>query len=156
MFSFLDIILLSVALACVWGGIHKGFIRTLGGVLGLIGGGIAGYAGLSWFSSNIISLENRPIWSISIFLFVMLASSQLIGFIFELADKAWKILSIIPFLTSINKLLGAVLGLVEAIVILAAFSYLAQTFIQNEGLRTAIEQSIVLGWLAWTQALVSG
>jgi len=46
--------------------------------------------------------------------------AQIIGWVFTLADRAWKLLSIIPFLSGINKLLGGIVGLIEATAIIGA------------------------------------
>lgn len=144
MFTFTDIILSAIALICIGSGFHYGFIRALGSLIGLIIGSLLGYFGLIWFSDNIANLDGHTIWNVSIFFIIMIICSQLVGLLFELADKIWKIFSIIPFLSSINKLLGGILGIAEAIILLSAISFFSQNFIANETVLSNINNSFMM------------
>lgn len=155
MFTLADIFLLAIGLFFILAGLHRGFIKSLGNLIGMVVGIVAGAFGIAWFSENAVDLSDRPVWTIIIFIIVMLISSQLIGLAFDLIDKVFKILSIIPFLKSINKLLGGILGLLEAIIILTAVSYFIQNYISDEGIISAVNSSFVMSWLNWAHWTIS-
>jgi len=150
MFTLADIFLIAIVLFFILVGLHQGFIRSLGSLVGMIGGIAAGSFGLAWFSQNVSDLSESPVWTITIFI-----CSQLIGLAFELLDRIFKILSIIPFLKSINKLLGGILGLIEAVIILSSVLYFVQNYISDQGIIDAVNTSFVMGWLGWAQLVIS-
>ncbi|PIX61870.1 hypothetical protein CO057_02510 [Candidatus Uhrbacteria bacterium CG_4_9_14_0_2_um_filter_41_50] len=155
MFTLADIFLIAIVLFFILVGLHQGFIRSLGSLVGMIGGIAAGSFGLAWFSQNVSDLSESPVWTITIFIIIMLICSQLIGLAFELLDRIFKILSIIPFLKSINKLLGGILGLIEAVIILSSVLYFVQNYISDQGIIDAVNTSFVMGWLGWAQLVIS-
>jgi uncharacterized membrane protein required for colicin V production len=139
--------LLIIAGTFIISGFYYGFIRTVGSLIGLIGGIISGVLVLRWIDS-IWSISDHPIWQIILFLLISGVISQLIGWIFELIDRAYKLLSIIPFLTGINKLLGGIVGVIEAFIIISGIIYYAQTYLGEGILKTAILDSQITTWLA--------
>ena len=152
-FSIADILLFALGAGFILTGLYQGFIRTLGSLVGLVGGMALGAYGIIWLS-QFVDLTDHPVWKVLIFILIVIISGQLIGWVFELADRAWKILSIIPFLTSINKLLGGLLGLVEALLILAAIGYYTRTYAPEGSVSEAILTSTVIGWVDWVSGFI--
>ena len=96
-------------------GLIHGFIRTLGSLVALVVGlwitytyylMVFDWAKNLFFGHNITG---------KIFTFFILFTiiNRLIGFIFAILDRSFDLLSIIPFLKTINRLAGGVLGLIE-------------------------------------------
>jgi hypothetical protein len=80
----------------------------------------------------------------------------LIGFVFKLADGVFKIISILPFLKSINALLGGILGLVEGVVILGGIIYLIVTFKLDPTLMSWVSTSAIAPWIQRTFQVLLG
>ncbi len=153
-FTIADLVLLAIAAFFILSGLYQGFIRTAGSLVGLIGGVIIASIGIDWLS-GIINLADHPGWTITIFLIILVICAQIIGWVFYLADRAWKIISIIPFLSSINKLLGGILGLIEAVAVIAAIGYAATTYLSEGGVQTAILESQVMDWLSIAVGIIT-
>ena len=82
--------------------------------------------------------------------------TRLVGFAFKLADGAFRILSILPFLKSINSLLGSVLGLVEGFILMGGVIYLILTFSLEPNLVHWLTISSVAPWIEHAFQLLLG
>ncbi len=67
------------------------------------------------------------------------------GWLVGLIDEAYRILSVVPFLKPINKVLGGVAGFVEAIVAIGAFSIFVKMYAFDGSVFEFIEVSKILG-----------
>jgi|GEM_PF-3146023 len=142
----IDIALLAVLVYFMLSGLYHGFIQTAGALIGLIAGLFIGAYGVLWLDESFQVLT-RPLMAISIFLLIAMIVSRLVGWIAHVLDGIWKVLSIIPFLAGINKLLGGIVGAFEGVLILAAVSYFAAAHLPEGDVRGALEASEVLPWL---------
>lgn len=101
-------------------GLWFGIIHTLGALIGTIAGAyVAGhyFAGIAWLVHDKIG-GSLPILKVVSFILIFTLVNRLIGFGFYLVEKLFNVISIIPFLKTINRLAGAVLGLVEGVLVL--------------------------------------
>lgn len=146
--SLIDLLFLFIAGSFIFAGLYHGFIRTLGSLVGLIGGMFIAIYALEWIGNIWPATTNSTVQFI-LFVVVLIAASQLIGFIFELIDKTYKILTIIPFLDGFNKLFGGMLGALEAFVVLSGILYYAENQLSDNGIKEAILSSQVSEWLSW-------
>ena len=128
--TILDLILLLVLLCFVLTGLRLGLIHTLGALLGIIVGTlVAGHyydsaAGeLSFIFGSHLNLAR-----ILCFAFIFIITNRLFGLLFILINKIFKIISIIPFLKTINRLAGAILGFIEGTFVLGLILYVAQKY----------------------------
>lgn len=112
----LDYILLAVILILGLFGFRKGFLESLGSIIGIIVATIiasrfypyvAGWFGDSNFS-NIIA-----------FILIFSLTVKIVGLLFWVLGKIFKLVTVLPFISQFDKLLGLVLGLVEGILVLA-------------------------------------
>src|SRR6056297_3190339 len=110
--TIFDFILLFIWAGFLFYGFFFGFIRTLGSLLGIIiGAWLASLFYLDLFyliQPVFFGLDN--IGKIISFLIVFGLITKLISFLVLIIDQTFNILSIIPFLKTINRLLGVVLG----------------------------------------------
>ena len=153
-FSLAALALLTIAGFFILSGMYHGFIRTAGSLVGLVGGAVVA----SWIINRLsetLALGEHPVWTIVFFIIILALCAQLIGWIFVLVDRAYKLLSIIPFLSSINKLLGGLIGLIEAVVIIAAIGYAAQTYLSEGAFQAAILGSQVMSWLSVATGVIT-
>ena len=147
-FTLADIVLIAIAALFILAGLYHGFIRTLGSLVGLVGGIFLAIFGIQWLNT-IWPISDYQIVQIIAFVLILAIASQLIGWIFELLDRAYKLLTIIPFISGINKLLGGILGVLEAFVILSGVIYYTTNQLSDGWLKDAILNSQVVDWLGW-------
>ncbi|PIR12862.1 hypothetical protein COV49_04075 [Candidatus Falkowbacteria bacterium CG11_big_fil_rev_8_21_14_0_20_39_10] len=125
-----DIILIIILAGFVFYGLFFGLIRTLGTLTGTVAGAwIAIKYHLlvfSWFQGLFFGFDN--LGRVIIFILLFTLTHRLVLIIFAILDKTFNIISIIPFLKSINRLLGAIFGFilgsfVVGLIIYGALSY---------------------------------
>jgi len=132
-----DIILLIILSGFVFYGLFFGLIRTLGSLIGWLAGlwlTFVFYLTVFDWVKNLFfghELAGKVITFIVLFTLI----NRLIGFIFVLLDRTFDLISIIPFLKTINRLAGAALGFIEGGLVLG----LALLF---------ISETAFSGWLA--------
>ncbi len=123
--NVLDFILLSLILAGAILGLRRGFILSAGKIVAmLIGIVVAGkyflLAGQMFGATNMANFFA--------FLVIYFIVSKLIGIFFWLLGKILQIVMLLPFLHTINKFMGFVLGLVESIMILSVLTFFYSRF----------------------------
>jgi membrane protein required for colicin V production len=140
-----DVVLLIILAGFVFYGLFFGLIRTLGTFLGvLVGAFIASHFYLqvfSWVEPFAFGLNN--LGKVVVFLILFSLVSRLTGFVFDLVDRVFDIISIIPFLKTINRLAGAVLGFLTGGLVLGLILYVAA--------RYAIIGNFIGDWLVNSQ-----
>lgn len=125
--SFVDIILLIILGGFVLFGFWFGVIHTLGALLGTVAGAyIAGHN----FSSVASFIQGHiggslPVWKVVAFLIIFTVIDRLVGFVFYIIEKIFHIFTVIPFLKTINRLAGAILGLVEGVLVIGLTLHIA-------------------------------
>lgn len=151
-----NIVLAVLVLGFIGAGMKDGFIETLGRIVGAVVGFIAARAWslpVASFLGALVPLD----WSRLIaFIFIFLVITRLIGYAFQLLDGAFRILSVLPFLKSINSLLGAVLGLVEGLILVGGVIYLVTTFKLVPWLSALFASSVVAAWILKTFNILLG
>lgn len=113
MISIIDLILIIILFGFVFYGFFFGLVRTIGSLAGIA----IGFWAASHFYLKVFSWINELFFGydstgkVIIFLLLFIVVNRLIVLLFSLLNRAFDIISIIPFLKSINRLLGAALGL---------------------------------------------
>jgi uncharacterized membrane protein required for colicin V production len=118
--SIFDIILLVILAGFIFYGLFFGLIRTLGSLVGVAVGlwlTFVFYLSVFDWLKNLF-LGHETLGKIITFIVLFTLINRLIGFIFAILDRTFDLLSIIPFLKTINRLAGAILGFVEGGLIL--------------------------------------
>lgn len=130
MFSLFDVILIVLLSGFVFFGLFFGLIHTFGALVGVVAGAwTAGHYFLSlasWFS-NLTGIAHNSVKVIA-FIFIFILINRLIGLIFYFINKIFHLISIIPFLKTINKLAGAILGLLEGCLVLGLSLYILSKY----------------------------
>jgi len=146
--TLFDIILLVILGGFVLFGLWFGLIHTLGALLGtLVGAWIAGHYYLSFadWLGKIFGYSNT-VKMIS-FIVIFIIANRLIGLIFYIIDKIFKFVAIIPFLKTINRLGGAILGFIEGILVIGVSLYIASRYPLGEWFIRSLADSTVAHWL---------
>lgn len=126
----IDFVFLLIIFGFVLSGFWFGLIHTLGAVVGTIVGIYFSsrlYDDVAvWAQANFSGSLN--IWKVVVFIILFAVVSRLIGYLFYLVERIFHLLSIIPFLKTINRLAGALLGLFEGSIVLGALIFIMQKF----------------------------
>lgn len=135
MFIF-DIILLAILAAFVLYGFFFGFIRVIGMLVGVVAGTWVAAHYYTYLFSLISSWwpGSPQVGKITIFIICFSLITHGIGWLFTFFDQAFKVAAIIPFLKTINRLLGAVAGLVEGVLLFGLIFYISSRYIPAEQL----------------------
>jgi len=147
--TIFDLVLLLVLFTFISFSFWLGLIQTFGGLVGLfLGIFISGrfYEGFAnWLEPYVLDQENvaRVIAFIVIFVIV----NRLVGLIFHILNKVFNIISLIPFLKSINRIGGAILGFIEGILVCGAILLVLSKFPINDWIINIISGSKVAMWL---------
>ncbi|NCO79673.1 hypothetical protein CO116_02005 [Candidatus Falkowbacteria bacterium CG_4_9_14_3_um_filter_38_19] len=120
-----DIALIIVLAGFVFYGLFFGLIRTFGSLVGVVVGlwlTFIFYLTVFGWAKNLF-FGHELIGKIIIFLVLFTLINRLIGLIFAIIDRTFDLLSVIPFLKTINRLAGAVLGFVMGGLVLGLILY---------------------------------
>jgi len=147
--TILDIILLITLSGFVFYGLFFGLIRTLGSIIGILTGAfLASHLYLpvsAWAESLFFGFDN--LGKIVVFFLLFTLTNRLISFGFYLLNKAFDLISIIPFLKTINRITGAILGFVQGGLVLGLLIYVAIRYIQIDWFMNIISASKVAPFL---------
>lgn len=128
--SIFDIVLIIFLIVCALRGLSSGLIKSVGAFLGIIGGTfIASHFYLVFYpliQKFFGGYDN--IGKIVCFIGVFIISSWLIHILFMLIDKTYNLLAIIPFMKSLNRLAGGILGLLVGSIILGLLIYVTAKY----------------------------
>ncbi len=127
----LDIILLLILAGFVFYGLFYGLIRTVGSLLGVVVGAYLAsrfyLVVFDWFQYLFFGHENAGKIITFIILFALI--NRLVGFVFAIIDRTFDLISIIPFLKTINRLAGAALGFILGGLVIGLLLYVASRYI---------------------------
>ena len=134
-----DVILVAFLLWFTVLGYQRGLVQTIGQLLGAAGGF---WIAKTWAEplTNTVHLFvplDRGLIQIVVFILIFLLADRIVSFIFWIADKLFKIVTVLPFLSTVHAILGAVVGLFEGIFLIGSLSYVIFTLRFNPV------------WLAW-------
>ena len=153
MFGFIDIVLLAIVFLFTLAGLYYGFIKSLGNFVGLIAGIWIGSFVVTWLSTSLGWIA-RPAWMITVFFILMMLVSYVVGWIFGFFDGMYKIISIIPFLKSINKLLGGLFGFIEGVFLIIALQVLASFYFAETIFGSQLLDSTLMDWISFMRNIV--
>ncbi len=147
--SILDLILLVIMCLFVAFGFFVGLIEALGSIVGLflgvwlggifykdVGDGIAKYVFNQQNLAYVVS-----------FVVIYAVVTKLVGFLFYIISKVYKLFTLIPFLKTVNRVAGAVLGLVESALILGVTLIFLAQFPFSSWLTNQLSHSQIALWL---------
>ncbi|MFA5047810.1 MAG: CvpA family protein [Patescibacteria group bacterium] len=157
-FTIVDVILIVIVLIFALVGFASGLVQAVGTIIGIfVGAWVASHYFVllgDWLTP--IVLGHALVAKIIAFIILFILVSRLIGLIFHLLDKAFKIISIIPFLKSINRLGGMLLGLVEGALVVGLIVYVIAklapdwTWVKND-----LNGSQIAHYLVWVAKVLT-
>ncbi|MBI5230093.1 MAG: CvpA family protein [Candidatus Magasanikbacteria bacterium] len=154
--SHLDIILLILLGGFMLFGLWFGLVHALGSLIGtIVGSFLAGhyYAPLTdWILP--LTGGNPNLIKVLVFIFLFIIGNRLVGFVFWIIEKIFGVLKILPFLSTIDHLLGGVFGLLEGVLVIGLTLYFISKFPFSEWLTGAMLTSGVAAYLIKVSALL--
>jgi len=136
----LDYILLGIILVWAFLGFRKGFIQTLGSVVGLV---FAVVLASRFYPIVAVWLGGSVFSKIIAFLILFGICTKLISLAFWILGKIFQVVTILPFLSTFDRFLGFILGAVEGIFILSIILYFLTKYPLNDWLIIQMSGSIV-------------
>ena len=139
--NLFDIILLIILLAFVWKGFRAGLIGAIGGFVGIVVGIILGgrfMALVGTWLAKFINIDNANLANIIGFVLIFIAVNLVVSLIVKLINVVFHI---IPFIDLVNKLLGAVVGVIGGMLAISAIVYLLSLFPISDGINEALLKS---------------
>jgi len=141
--SLTDIILLIVIGGFALGGLWFGFVHTLGSLIGtLLGVYLASryFDTLAGWLSSFLPWEGNGI-KVAVFVLAFLVINRLVGFAFWFLEKFIGFITRLPFIRSINRLLGLLFGAAEGIITVGVVVYIIERFPLSAGLMQRLSES---------------
>ncbi len=138
-----DIVIIVVVALFALSGLRSGFIKTLGSLLGtILGVYIAGH----YYAPLTDLLVKFTGWApnfirIVVFLLLFIISNRLIGLLFWFINKAIGIITRLPFLSTIDHVLGAVVGFVEGVLVVGIAIFFITRYPPSQGFMTKLGES---------------
>lgn len=142
---WIDIGLVVLVGGFVLTGFGFGFVQTAANLVGSILG-IALAGRLVDPAMNLIGSQSG-ITRIIVYIVLYAFISALLGFIFWILRKTFGFLKVVPLVPTINRLLGAVLGLIEGLIAVGAAIFIALQFLPEATVTSTLQHSVVAVWL---------
>ena len=145
----LDLILVLIIFFFTVSGFWFGLIMTLGSLVGTVAGVLVAGQYFEAFAAKLIGLAmgNAGVAKVFAFVLIFLLVSRLVGLIFWVINKIFNLIAIIPFLKSLNRIGGGVLGFAEGVVFLGIALVIAAKYVTVPWFVDAILASKVAAWL---------
>lgn len=149
-FTLVDVILIIVLFGFIAGGFALGLIRAVGAIVGLVlGTWVAGHyfqPVAAWLTPILMGHDIAA--SIIAFLLIFIVVNRLVVLVFHLLDRVFHLIAIIPFLKSLNRLGGMILGAAEGLLTIGIVLYIIAKFAPDSGfVLNDLNNSQVAHWL---------
>ncbi len=124
-------------------GFWFGFIHTAGSLMGTLAGAYLAsryYEPMSEWLVHITGWQGNTA-RVVMFILAFFIISRAVGFLFFIVDKLLSIITRLPFISSINRVLGAALGFLEGILTIGLVLFFVERFPLSEKIMTMLAQS---------------
>lgn len=148
-----DVLLVVIVGLFVLFGLFFGLVHTLGSLIGTILGVVLSTRLIDpAFERFGFLFGGGGVAKVVLFIIIFLLVSRLIGLLFWVAERLLGVFAMIPFAKSINRLLGAVFGFIEGVVVVGVVLFFALQYLPDDAVKAALEQSMVADFLLATIA----
>lgn len=143
--AFIDIIFILIIAGYGMFGLWFGLVHTFGSLSGTLAG--AYFAGLYYepLGSWLVHITGWEQANAEVLMFVLafIMINRLIGFGFWIVDRLTKIITMLPFIGGLNRLLGGLLGLFEGAITIGLILYVIDTIPLSEAVMAQLEVSVL-------------
>ncbi len=138
--NILDYILLGSILLTAGLGFRSGLLRMLGSLVGFV---IATLVASRFYPEVANWFGGTNMSQVIAFLVIFGLSLKLISLLFWILGKAFQVVTVLPFVSSVDKVLGLIIGLAEGILIMAMGVYFVNKYPFNDWLMSQMSGSVV-------------
>ena len=139
----------------VFSGFWFGLIHSLGALVGTVAGVLVAGHNFEQGAQFFAFLGNENLAKVVAFVAIFILASRLVGIVFAVINKIFKLIAIIPFLKTFNRLGGALLGFLEGSIILGLILIFIGKFPFSDFIVPAINGSEIAQWLLRFGALLA-
>lgn len=121
-FTLTDVILIVILTVFTALGFFMGFVQAIGALIGLfLGVWLAGlyYGDLAYWLANFFPWSLGPALNIIVFIFIFVLVNRFVSLLFWFINKIFKLSKVIPFVGSVDKVGGLLLGFMEGVLMIA-------------------------------------
>ncbi len=136
-----DIILLILWFGFTWAGFWYGLIQTLGGIIGIFAGAVIAGRFYTFAGSWIGSADRLGLSQWLAFTFIFVVVNRVVAIAIGTIGKVLNVAKIIPGVGLLNRLGGAIVGLVEGALVLGLIITVARTLLPASGLVQQLDGS---------------
>lgn len=142
----IDIVLFVIIGGFGLAGLAFGLVHTLGSLVGTVAGAYLASRYYEPVANWLISITgwNANLSRVVIFILTFLIINRLVGFLFWIVDRALSIITRLPFIHSLNKILGLVFGVLEGAITLGLIIF----FIERYPISPAVMNQLALSNVA--------
>lgn len=128
--TIFDTILIVIIAGFGFYGLFFGLIRMIGNIVGILAGTFVASHYYEWFSqyTSWASFGSVNTSKIISFIILLTITSAIVGIIFYIVEKIFNLISIIPFVKSINRLTGLVFGLLLGSLLVGLLIFFASRY----------------------------
>ena len=143
--SLFDIVLLIIIGGFTMFGFWFGFFHTLGSLFGTVFGAFFASRFYEPMSHWLVGITgwNENTSRVVMFIIAFFVINRLIGFAFWIVDKFFSIITHLPFIKWINRLLGFILGLLEGMITIGLVVFFVERVPLSEGIMESLSHSVV-------------
>jgi len=147
--SITDMVLLLVIAGFAFTGFWFGLIHMAGSFIGIVIAAVVSGKYFEFVAEKLAFLfgGNENLGRVITFILIFVLVTRLVGVVFWLINKLFNLLSIIPFLKTFNRLGGAILGLVEGIVLTSLALFLLVRYPLGQTVTNGLANSRVVEYL---------
>ncbi len=143
--EFLDIIIIVVVSGFSLFGLFFGFFHTLGSLLGTV---LGIYLASRYYHPAAEWLMNISGWEanfakVVMFVVAFILINRAVGLAFYLIDRIAKIITRLPIIKQINRLLGLVFGFVEGVITVGMVIYFIERFPLSNSFMESLSNSVL-------------
>ncbi|MDO8509621.1 MAG: CvpA family protein [bacterium] len=141
--SIFDIVLLCIIGGFAAFGLWFGLVHTIGSLVGTV---LGVYLASRYYEVAANWLIQTTGWGantskVIIFVIVFFLINRLVGLAFWIVDKLLSIITHLPFISSVNRIFGAVFGALEGMIVLGIIFYFIARFPVGDGIMNALNVS---------------
>ncbi len=143
-----NVILIIIIIGFAMFGLWFGLIHTLGSFIGTIFGA---YIASRMYGPIAVWLVHITGWHSNVanvvaFIFLFIIINRIIGLLFWFVDRLTSFFTRMPFLRSLNRLLGIILGTFEGIITVGLIIYFIQKYPLSNQIMSWINTSSIASW----------
>ena len=143
--SLFDIVLLCIIGGFGLFGLWFGLISTLGSIAGTL---LGVYLASRWYVPLADWLIHTTGWSdnfskVVVFIIAFLIINRLVGFVFYIIGKLLRVVTRLPFIRGLDRILGLAFGLLEGVIVLGIIFFFINKFPVSPKFMTMIGESTV-------------